>query len=408
MVTSQQVATRSRRDGRAAGRLRIAMIAACPFPYPRGTPIRIFRMAEALGLRGHEVHVVTYHIGQSIGDAPIYVHRIPRVPGYRRAAPGPTYAKLFVLDPLLYWKVRSVLNGGSFDVIHAHHYEGLLVAKAARRRAGAPIIYDAHTLLRTELPYYRMGLGRGVLRRIGASLDQRMPGWADHVVTVTPLLREQLVGSGAVPVDRVTVVENGVEVELFDGPSTPRRSDSKTVLFTGNLAPYQGVDHLLRAFQRVLQHRQDVRLRLVIDTDLGSLEGLAQSLGIRQHVDVVHTTFEELPAELRAADVAVNPRVQCDGIPQKLMNYMAAGCPVVSFPGSAAHLRHGVTGWIAESSEPAALADGILHLLDHPELARALGHAAREEIRREYSWDRTAEKVEEVYARVLERERALR
>src|SRR5690606_22032159 len=96
MVTSQQMATRSRRDGRAAGRLRIAMIAACPFPYPRGTPIRIFRMAEALGLRGHAVHVVTYHIGQSIGDAPIYVHRIPRVPGYRRAAPGPTYAKLFV------------------------------------------------------------------------------------------------------------------------------------------------------------------------------------------------------------------------------------------------------------------------------------------------------------------------
>src|SRR5690606_18538000 len=142
--------------------------------------------------------------------------------------------------------------------------------------------------------------------------------------------------------------------------------------------------------------------------DLGSLEGLAQALGIRQHVDVVHTTSEELPAELRAADVAVNPRGPCAGIPQKLMNYMAAGCPVVSFPGPAAPLRPGAPGRLAERSEPAALADGILHLLDHPELARALGHAAREEIRREYSWDRTAEKVEEVYARVLERERALR
>src|SRR5690606_34280548 len=135
----------------------------------------------------HEVHVVTYHIGQSIGDAPIYVHRIPRVPGYRRAAPGPTYAKLFVLDPLLYWKVRSVLNGGSFDVIHALLCLGLLVVKAARWRAGAFVVYDAHTLLRSELPYYRMGVGRGVLLRIGASLDQRVTGWADHVVTVTPL-----------------------------------------------------------------------------------------------------------------------------------------------------------------------------------------------------------------------------
>lgn len=407
MVTSEQMATRDRRGKRAAGRLRIAMIAACPFPYPRGTPIRIFRMAEALGQRGHEVHVVTYHLGESTGDAPIHVHRIPRVPGYRRAAPGPTYAKLLLLDPLLCRTLRNVLDHRSFDVIHAHHYEGLLVARAARRRGGAPIVYDAHTLLRTELPYYRLGLGRGLLRRIGTSLDRRMPGWADHVVTVTPLLREQLIESGAVSADRVTIVENGVEAELFDGPSAPRQ-DSKTVLFTGNLAPYQGVDHLLRAFQRVLQHRQDVRLRLVIDTDLGDLEGLAAALGIRQHLDVVHVRFDQLPAELRAADVAMNPRVQCDGIPQKLMNYMAAGCPVVSFPGSAAHLRHGVTGWIAESAEPEALADGILHLLDNPELARGLGRAAREEIRREYSWDRTAEKVEAVYARVLESERARR
>jgi len=43
--------------------LRIAMIAACPFPWPRGTPIRIHRIAEAVARRGHAVHVVTYHLG---------------------------------------------------------------------------------------------------------------------------------------------------------------------------------------------------------------------------------------------------------------------------------------------------------------------------------------------------------
>ncbi|CAN5167478.1 hypothetical protein BH20GEM2_BH20GEM2_04590 [soil metagenome] len=35
------------------------MVAACPLPAPRGTPIRILRLAEALALRGHEVHLVT-------------------------------------------------------------------------------------------------------------------------------------------------------------------------------------------------------------------------------------------------------------------------------------------------------------------------------------------------------------
>ena len=64
--------------------LRIAMIAACPFPWPRGTPIRIHRIAEAVAGRGHAVHVVTYHLGEELADAPFVVHRIRDVPAYRR------------------------------------------------------------------------------------------------------------------------------------------------------------------------------------------------------------------------------------------------------------------------------------------------------------------------------------
>ena len=48
----------------ASASLTIAMVAACPFPAPRGTPIRALRLAEALAARGHRVHVVTYHYGQ--------------------------------------------------------------------------------------------------------------------------------------------------------------------------------------------------------------------------------------------------------------------------------------------------------------------------------------------------------
>jgi hypothetical protein len=118
--------------------LRIAMIAACPFPSPRGTPIRIFRMAEALAHLGHEVHVATYHIGDDTGPLPFEVHRIPHVSFYRRSDPGPTYGKLMVLDPLLGRSLRRLIRTARFDVIHAHHYEGLLVAKSLPARIGRP------------------------------------------------------------------------------------------------------------------------------------------------------------------------------------------------------------------------------------------------------------------------------
>ena len=58
----------------------IAMVAACPFPYARGTPIRILRMAEALAQIGHEVHVVTYHLGAGPASAALRIHRTPSWP----------------------------------------------------------------------------------------------------------------------------------------------------------------------------------------------------------------------------------------------------------------------------------------------------------------------------------------
>src|SRR6202789_3251850 len=103
--------------------MKIAMVAACPFPSPRGTPIRAHRMAEALGRRGHDVHVVTYHLGDAVRTPHMTVHRIAGPASYTRTAPGPTLTKLALLDPLLARKLRSVLRGGHFDVIHAHHYE---------------------------------------------------------------------------------------------------------------------------------------------------------------------------------------------------------------------------------------------------------------------------------------------
>ena len=132
------------------------MIAACPFPWPRGTPIRIHRIAEAVARRGHAVHVVTYHLGEDLADSPFVVHRIRDVPAYRRTDPGPTARKLFQLDPMLAGLLRRLDRELHFDLVHAHHYEGLLVASHALR--GIPVIYDAHTLLASELPTYPIGL----------------------------------------------------------------------------------------------------------------------------------------------------------------------------------------------------------------------------------------------------------
>lgn len=362
-------------------------------------------MAEALVRRGHEVHVVTYHLGRPMENTGVQVHRIPNVRSYSRVAPGPSYQKLLLLDPLLFWELGKLLRSRPFDIIHAHHYEGLLVAGAQFSRV--PIVYDAHTLLSSELPSYGADAGARVKRLIGRFFDRYLPGRASHVVAVTDRIRDRLVDMKSVSPDRITVVGNGVGTAQFTQTADAhvRQNPTRTVIFTGNLAGYQGIVPLLHAFRQVSRARRNVRLQIVSESPFDAYEQLAESLGIRELIDVVNVGFEKLPPYLMAADVAVNPRVEADGIPQKLMNYMAASRPIVSFAGSAAHLVNEETALLVEGADVPAFASAIVRLLDDEALAGRLGKAARAQVERSFSWERTARLTEAVYANVL-RERS--
>ncbi len=385
--------------------LRVAVVAACPFPLARGTPVRILRMAEALAGRGHEVHVVTYHLGSGAVSPAVRVHRIRDLGFYRRLSPGPSYRKLLLVDPFLVSLLRRLLREWPFDVIHAHHYEGVLVGALARRGRPVPMVYDAHTLLMSELPFYPLGLPAGVKRAAGVWMDRHLPRLADHTVCVTETIRDKLIGRAGMDPQRVSVITNGVEFEHFNSPlpAPPTEDRPPTLVFTGNLAEYQGIDLMLKAFQRVLRRVPGARLVVASDTAFDPYEALANELGIRRQIDIVRSpSFKDLPALLAAGDVALNPRVDCDGIPVKLLNYMAAGRPVVSFESSAPGVVHARTGWLAASGDIQAFADGIVALLNDRALATRLGDAARSYVSENCRWPIVAERCETLYRRMIE------
>lgn len=387
-----------------SGRLNVAMVAACPLPFPRGTPIRIRRLAEAVARRGHRVHVVTYHLGDAWVDPPVALHRIPVVPGYCKTSPGPSYRKILVVDRRLTAKLREVLVSHPIDVVHGHHYEGLLAALLARR-AGVPILYDAHTTLESELPSYGLGLPGAMKRSLGRLLDRRLPQFASHTIAVTDAIRDYLIDVAAIVPEKVTVISNGVEEELFEVFPKGRCRGEKgtdTIVFSGNTATYQRIDLLLEAFARVRARRPDSRLLIVTRSSLDRYEALARQLGIRDAMIVENVDFDGLPRLLAGADVAVNPRIDCAGVPQKLLNYMAAGLPVVSFRGAAPIIRHERTGLCVSDENTVAMASAIERLLENRTLARRLGETARRWVRRTHTWDRAAERVEDVYRRVLD------
>ena len=382
-------------------RYRVAMIAACPMPARRGTPLRIERLTEALIARGHHVELITYHVSDDAQQLDFPVHRIFNRRVYWRMPAGPNLRKLALYDPVLAVKVWRVLAGSRFDVIHAHHLEGLLVSLPSRVRYGVPVIYDAHTMLSSELPSYGPGFTKRMVSTIGRWFDGVLPSTADHIASVTTDIRDRLTDRHHLAPERVSVVTNGVETGCFRVDAAPAADGITRLIYTGTLAPYQDVDLLLEAFAVAYRARPDLRLCMAVSSPFDPYEALANKLGIRSALELIPDSFEALPQQLAAASFAVLPRMHCDGIPQKLLNYMAAGKGIVCSAGSAKLLEADKTGLVVPNGDVNAFAAAIVRLAADPGLREKLGTAAREYVERNYSWDQAAERLERIYQRVV-------
>ncbi len=390
--------------------LGVAMVAACPFPANHGSPASIREMSEALARRGHRVHVVTYPMHQPLPVGQVTVHRVG---GFLRSRPirvGPTYYKP-LLDLLMIFTLVRCIRRERLDVIHAHNYEAALIGYAAKRLTGRPLLYNAVCTMEDELPGYGFIRPRALAMGLARVLDTFVPRGADQVTVVSEELRAFLTARRVEP-ERITLVPAGVNPGMFDGhdPDALRRrlglGRAPLVMYTGTLDGFQRVDYLVRAMARVAARVPDARL--VLGVNLGSeadearVLAQARELGIGDRLVIVRPTpLAELPAFLAAADVTVSPRPACPGFPVKLLNYMAARAPIVTFEGSAKGLRHLETGYLAKDHDWEGLAQGIITLLEDRSLARELGERARASIVGRLDWPSLAERIEGVYGRML-------
>jgi glycosyltransferase involved in cell wall biosynthesis len=331
------------------------------------------------------------------------VHRSRGLPFYSRTAPGADPLRLTFLLPMLAATTAKVVRRHAIDVVHAHHYEGLLAAWPARRLSRVPVIYDAHTTLAGELPYYRHGLPRRGTVAVGRQLDRYLPRLVDHTVATSQHIATELIADG-IRTDRVTILGNGIEDAFVVGAIEPPCLDThgERVVYAGNLAGYQGIDTLLEAFALVAVKRPASRLVLLTETAFDRYRALAERLGIADRIDLeMPPPPHALGTRLATAAVLVNPRAECPGYPLKLLNYMAAGRAIVSFRDSARDLTHGRDAWLVDEANPSALAAGLLEMLERPDRAADLGATARRRVVQDLTWSRVAGKLDVLYQELV-------
>ncbi|CAN5516324.1 glycosyltransferase family 4 protein [soil metagenome] len=387
------------------------MVAACPFPANHGSAASIREMSDTLTDMGHNVHIVTYPFGQEeIKVRRARVHRTASFRPERNAKVGPSSDK-FVLDFQLLRLLCRVIRREGIDIIHAHNYEGALVGILAKWITRRPLLYNAVNLMSDELAGYRFIRPDWLAHGIARLLDWFIPIFPDHITAVSPELRDWFVDHG-VPARKVDMVPAGIEPELFDNPAPERFREQyqlhgrPVVMYTGVLNAFQRVDYLLRAFAVALEEQPEALLLIVSPlVSAAHEEGykrLAQELGIADSIIwIAPHALADLPSYLALADVTVVPRPECPGHPVKLLNYMLAGKPVVSFAGGAKGVRHMHDAFIVPNHDYKALGGGIATLLKDQPLAAELGANARATVLADFDWRQICRRIERIYDHLL-------
>jgi len=393
----------------------IAMVAACPFPANFGSSASIRELANILGDRGYQVHVVTYPLGDA--ELPVGKARIWRTAYWRkqgRTYTGPAWEK-FILDLLMVFTLIRVIRKQKIDVIHAHNYEGVLIGMIAKLFTGRPLVYQAVNLMGDELPSYGFIKPAFVARAMAAVLDWVVPRLPDFVIVISKELESYFRARGFGD-DRLALIPPGIYPAMFANPD-PRRfrehyslGSRKVVMYTGVSNAFQRIDYLLEAFKVVLQAEPSAVLMVISplaqERDLPKNQALAASLGIADSVIWIEgQKLADLPDYLAAADVTVIPRPDIPGYPLKLLNYLAAGKPVVCFAGAAKGVRHLHDVFAVPDHDLQAMGRAIVKVMQDQELAASLAANGRNTVLSRFDWEILCTEIEGVYSRVLGAER---
>lgn len=249
-------------------------------------------------------------------------------------------------------RLRRLIATGGFDVIHSSLWGCNAFTRLAALSQRRPAIVVSELSVENWRPRYRRALDR-VLRPL-----------TDHFIGNSEDVRDFICSAHAVPRERVTVIRNGLDRDVFwPGRPTPPRAGPAVIGCMGRLIPDKGFQVVIRSLPSILR-RREVRLRIAGEGEYRpALESAAAGLPV-ELVGLLRTP-EEVAEFLRGLDLFVMPS-RYEGLPNAVLEALGCGIPVVatSVPGMAeATSGHAV---LVPPDDLEALADAVLSALDRP------------------------------------------
>ena len=388
--------------------MKILMISPQPFFEPRGTPISVYQRLEALSALGHEIDLITYHVGKDIDIPNLNIHRVSGVKVIQHVRIGPSRAKIF-LDVQIFFKAIYLLLSKKYDVIHSHEeaaFFSMPLAWVFRIRH----LYDMHSVLSKQLTNFNFG-NKPIFVKIFEVIEKMVLKSSHAVITVGPDI-EKYVKS----VDnhiRVVMIEN-IALHAYQTPVRPEEvkhlkmtlnlDDRLPIIYTGTYERYQGLDMALKSVD-IIKNKYPNVIFIVVGAKVQQAQEWtekAEKMGLGNHtlfLDVVSP--EKSMLFLALGSVLLSPRLDGTSTPLKIYSYLHAEKPIVATNiTSHTQVLTNDTALLVDPNEK-ALADGIIKILDNPKLAEQLGQNALQLARDKFGRQDYISKVNQIYNTIL-------
>lgn len=274
------------------------------------------------------------------------------------------------------------------DVFHGPHYTlpaGLRIPSVVTFHD--PTFFTMPELHeRTKVAYFTAAARRGI-------------GRASRVIAVSEYAKRGAVESAGASADRVDVVHHGVDLERYRPSSKMRPDEDSYILFVGTLEPRKDVPTLIGAYEDLVV--SGFKHRLVLcgppGWGVGAIERAIDEVRAGTVQRTGYVSEDEKIALYQGASVMVYPSI-AEGFGLPVLEAMACGTPVITTSGSAPEEIAGGAAVLVPPRDRVALRDAMAHVLTDETLGEEL-HTRGRSRATEFSWDRTAQRMIDVYRR---------
>lgn len=351
------------------------------------------------GWGGQEIRIINEILGMRSRGYEVVLATPPDAAIYNKARDAGIETFAVEMDKSRFissvFRIARIIKERSVSIVNTHSSRDSWVGSIAGRLRGVKVLRTRHI----SSPFNESPLTRLVYGPL-----------TDGVITTGDFIRRQIIRELRLNPDKVHSIPTGVDVESFISAKGDKvRAElglSEKDLVIGTAAvhrSWKGHEYTIKAMPDVLSAVPEARLVLAGDgPQRHSLEGLVRDSGLADKV-ILPGHRDDIPEVIAAFDISVLASYASEGIPQFVLQSMAAGKPVIATEvgGIPEVVKDGVNGILVPPRDPSAIAHAVKALGSDPVLARRMGEAGRAMAAREHSMETMLDRIEALYKGVM-------